>query len=350
MAAMDTHAHAEKPLMSWSRYRAHPAKPAPFLPMTRAEMDGARLGRLRHHPRHRRRLCRPSELRHGDHRPAAGGAGLPGRHHRPARLADAPSRSRRWASRNLFFGVTGGNMDSMVNRYTADRRLRHDDSLHARPARAASGRTAQSSSTPSAAARRSRMCRSCSAASRPRCAASPITTTGPTRCAARSWSTPRRTSCSTAMPSAPWSRSRIGSPTAKRRAISPTIRGIALLRAACPRIAPRLHADDLDAADEGAARHAGDNVVVRLPAYEQVDAGPRGLRPRLARAASGEQSRQRAAAGAAPRRPRRLAERAADSADHAGDGRRLRPALRPRAASRLWRCEDPGLGDDQASR
>jgi len=28
----------------------------------------------------------------------------------------------------LFFGVTGGNMDSMVNRYTSDRRLRHDDS------------------------------------------------------------------------------------------------------------------------------------------------------------------------------------------------------------------------------
>src|SRR5262249_62065242 len=27
----------------------------------------------------------------------------------------------------LFFGVTGGNMDSMVNRYTADHRLRHDD-------------------------------------------------------------------------------------------------------------------------------------------------------------------------------------------------------------------------------
>ncbi len=29
---------------------------------------------------------------------------------------------------NLFFGVTSGNMDSMVNRYTADRRLRHNDS------------------------------------------------------------------------------------------------------------------------------------------------------------------------------------------------------------------------------
>ncbi len=28
---------------------------------------------------------------------------------------------------NLFFGVTAGNMDSMINRYTADRKLRHDD-------------------------------------------------------------------------------------------------------------------------------------------------------------------------------------------------------------------------------
>ncbi len=30
----------------------------------------------------------------------------------------------------LFFGVTGGNLDSMVNRYTADRRLRHDDDAY----------------------------------------------------------------------------------------------------------------------------------------------------------------------------------------------------------------------------
>ncbi|MDO6446805.1 YgiQ family radical SAM protein [Colwellia sp. 1_MG-2023] len=28
---------------------------------------------------------------------------------------------------NLFFGVTAGNMDSMINRYTAERRIRHDD-------------------------------------------------------------------------------------------------------------------------------------------------------------------------------------------------------------------------------
>src|SRR5512139_655858 len=28
---------------------------------------------------------------------------------------------------NLFFGITGGNMDSMVNRYTSDRKIRTDD-------------------------------------------------------------------------------------------------------------------------------------------------------------------------------------------------------------------------------
>ncbi|ELI0376474.1 YgiQ family radical SAM protein [Vibrio cholerae] len=28
---------------------------------------------------------------------------------------------------NLFFGVTAGNMDSMINRYTADKKIRHDD-------------------------------------------------------------------------------------------------------------------------------------------------------------------------------------------------------------------------------
>ena len=32
---------------------------------------------------------------------------------------------------NLFFGVTGGNMDSMINRYTADLRMRHDDAYTA---------------------------------------------------------------------------------------------------------------------------------------------------------------------------------------------------------------------------
>ncbi|MFP1497426.1 hypothetical protein ACLB1Q_26970 [Escherichia coli] len=32
-----------------------------------------------------------------------------------------------WVNRICFFGVTTGDIDSMINRYTADRRLRHDD-------------------------------------------------------------------------------------------------------------------------------------------------------------------------------------------------------------------------------
>ena len=46
------------------------------------------------------------------------------------------SRQPDWASKdafealgrpNLFFGVAAGNMDSMINRYTADRKPRSDD-------------------------------------------------------------------------------------------------------------------------------------------------------------------------------------------------------------------------------
>lgn len=44
---------------------------------------------------------------------------------------------RRLGRPNLFFGVTGGNMDSMVNRYTSDRRVRSDDAYtpHGEPHR-----------------------------------------------------------------------------------------------------------------------------------------------------------------------------------------------------------------------
>jgi uncharacterized radical SAM protein YgiQ len=34
---------------------------------------------------------------------------------------------RRLGRPTLFFGITAGNMDSMVNRYTSDRRIRSDD-------------------------------------------------------------------------------------------------------------------------------------------------------------------------------------------------------------------------------
>ncbi|MCU7845467.1 MAG: YgiQ family radical SAM protein [Candidatus Thiodiazotropha sp. (ex Monitilora ramsayi)] len=38
-----------------------------------------------------------------------------------------PESFRQLGQPNLFFGITAGNMDSMVNRYTADRRIRSDD-------------------------------------------------------------------------------------------------------------------------------------------------------------------------------------------------------------------------------
>jgi radical SAM superfamily enzyme YgiQ (UPF0313 family) len=59
---------------------------------------------------------------------------------------------------NLFFGVTAGNMDSMINRYTADRKLRHDDAYTPATWRV-NVRTAPRWSTPSAVKRRGKMCR-----------------------------------------------------------------------------------------------------------------------------------------------------------------------------------------------
>jgi hypothetical protein len=58
---------------------------------------------------------------------SAGSPGLSCRHHQPARLAFGGSLSRDSGEPALFFGITAGNMDSMVNRYTADRKLRSDD-------------------------------------------------------------------------------------------------------------------------------------------------------------------------------------------------------------------------------
>ena len=69
---------------------------------------------------------RPSQLRHGAGRSAAGGARLSRRHPGSAGLAQCRAVPRARVP-NLFWGVTGGNMDSMVNRYTSDRRLRSDD-------------------------------------------------------------------------------------------------------------------------------------------------------------------------------------------------------------------------------
>ena len=62
---------------------------------------------------------------------------------------------------NLFFGVTAGNMDSMVNRYTADRKIRSDDAYTPERRAGQAARPRRASSMPSAAAKPIRTCRSC---------------------------------------------------------------------------------------------------------------------------------------------------------------------------------------------
>src|SRR6201987_6202502 len=123
---MDTLAHAAKPLTSWTRHRAHPGKPAPFLPMSRAEMTALGWDTCD--------IVVVTGDAYVDH-PSFGmaiiGRLLEAQGFRVGIIAQPDWQSaepfRALGKPLLFFGVTGGNMDSMVNRYTADRRLRHDD-------------------------------------------------------------------------------------------------------------------------------------------------------------------------------------------------------------------------------
>ena len=208
-AAVETH---QPSLFSYTPYRSF-RSPAPFLPMSRAEMDALGWDACD--------IVLVTGDAYVDH-PSFGmaiiGRLLEAQGFRVGIIAQPDWQSaepfKALGEPNLFFGVTGGNMDSMVNRYTADRRLRHNDSYT--PGGEGGKRPDRSRHRLRAALPRglSRTCRSCSAASRRRCGASRTTTTGRTRCAARSWPTPRPTSCSTATPSARSSRSRIASPRA----------------------------------------------------------------------------------------------------------------------------------------
>ena len=214
---METSEPLFKPLFSYRKYWAaslrHGAVPADV-----AGRDGrAGLGFLRRHHRHRRRLRRSPELRHG-----ASSAGCSRRRASASASSrsptgTAPTPFKALGKPNLFFGVTAGNMDSMVNRYTSDRRDPHATTRTRRAAWAASAPTAPSivyaqrcreafNDVPDRHRRHRRH----------RCAASRTTTTGRRRCAARSCSMPRPTCCCSAMPNAPSSRSRIAWPPASR--------------------------------------------------------------------------------------------------------------------------------------
>jgi len=113
-------------LFSHSKYWAVRFGPAPFLPMSRAEMDALGWDSCD--------IILVGGDAYVDH-PSFGmaivGRLLGAQGFRVGIIAQPD-----WTSTadfeclgvpNLFFGITAGNMDSMVNRYTADRRIRSDD-------------------------------------------------------------------------------------------------------------------------------------------------------------------------------------------------------------------------------
>src|SRR5260221_1138531 len=115
-----------KPLFSHRKYWAHRFGPAPILPMTRAEMDV--LGRD---------SCDvivvtgDAYVDHPSFGMAIIGRLLEAQGFRVGIIAQPDWHSAEpfaaLGRPNLFFGITAGNMDSMLNRYTSDRRIRSDD-------------------------------------------------------------------------------------------------------------------------------------------------------------------------------------------------------------------------------
>ncbi|MBX3641701.1 MAG: YgiQ family radical SAM protein [Rubrivivax sp.] len=117
---------AEKALTGYRPYWAKRFGPAPMLPMSRAEMDALGWDRCD--------IVIVSGDAYVDH-PSFGmaviGRVLEAQGFRVGILAQPDWHSaepfKALGQPNLFFGVTAGNMDSMINRYTADRKPRSDD-------------------------------------------------------------------------------------------------------------------------------------------------------------------------------------------------------------------------------
>jgi hypothetical protein len=117
---------AARDLFSHPPYWAHEFGTAPQLPMSRAEMD-----LLGWDACDVIIVTGDAYVDHPSFGMAIVGRLLEAQGFRVGILAQPDWNSaedfRRLGRPNLFFGITAGNMDSMVNRYTSDRRLRSDD-------------------------------------------------------------------------------------------------------------------------------------------------------------------------------------------------------------------------------
>ena len=117
---------AERGLFSFPKYWASCFDPAPFLPMSREEMD-----QLGWDSCDIILVTGDAYVDHPSFGMAVIGRTLEAQGYRVGIIAQPDWTSKhafmQLGEPNLFFGVTAGNMDSMINHYTADRKLRHDD-------------------------------------------------------------------------------------------------------------------------------------------------------------------------------------------------------------------------------
>ncbi len=118
--------HPAKPLFSYRPYWAARFDPASFLPMSRREMD-----ELGWEECDIIIVTGDAYVDHPSFGMAIIGRLLEAQGFRVGIIAQPDWRSaaafQALGKPRLFFGVTSGNMDSMVNRYTADRRIRRND-------------------------------------------------------------------------------------------------------------------------------------------------------------------------------------------------------------------------------
>jgi len=135
-------ARAAKPITSYRPYWAKRFGTAPFLPMSRAEME-----QLGWDSCDVVLVTGDAYIDHPSFGMAVIGRTLEAQGFRVGIIAQPDWQSaepfKALGKPNLFWGVTAGNMDSMINRYTADRKIRTDDAYTAgdvagkRPDRAA---------------------------------------------------------------------------------------------------------------------------------------------------------------------------------------------------------------------
>src|SRR5499425_504551 len=118
--------HPARDITGYRKYWATRFGVAPFLPMSRAEMEALQWDSCD--------IVIVTGDAYVDH-PSFGmaivGRLLEAQGFRVGIIAQPDWTSARDCARlgrpNLFFGITAGNMDSMVNRYTSDKRIRSDD-------------------------------------------------------------------------------------------------------------------------------------------------------------------------------------------------------------------------------